>query len=160
MNLHEQNLPFKDHKVLIPQHSMSNEQMGAVTREPLKKDTSQTSLQAAQYQTFIPIDTDKKRDSFYHRGGTYNSIFKDETAKIDSKGRAASITEYQKSKKLNKEHHKTALLGHDYRDIYNRTDGSNGGVNYPQYNVSVPVKMDERGKEAYMTHKNEMLNNM
>jgi len=46
----------------------------------------------------------------------------------------------------------------NYREIYNRTDGSDGGASYPQYNASVPVKQSAKDP-AYWIHRDEMASN-
>ena len=73
-----------------------------------------------------------KRDSFYNLGGTYKTIFKPENAMIDASSNKDKILTYNALKETNRDHHKTALLDHDYRKIYEIK-----GSDKPQYNPNI-----------------------
>lgn len=65
-----------------------------------------------------------KRDSFYNNGGTYKSIYRPENAHIDPVQNKDKIMAYKALQDTNREHHKTALLDRDYRNIYNKDSSS------------------------------------
>jgi len=95
-NLHKLNLPLRDNNPAFPKASVSNENLKAAAQEGsprgLTKEQSLGSLQNLHdkinlnmQKSNVKIDVDRKRDSFYKRGGTYNSLYTEETSKIDPK---------------------------------------------------------------------------
>jgi hypothetical protein len=72
------------------------------------------------------------RDSFYNNGGTYKTIFKPENALIDPEKNKDKIMTYKALQETNRDHHKTALLDDNYKNIYNIH-----GSDKPQYNPKI-----------------------
>jgi len=72
------------------------------------------------------------RDSFYNNGGTYKSIFKPENAIIDPLKNNDLVQTYKALQETNRDHHKTALLDANYKNMYNIK-----GSDKPQYNPDI-----------------------
>ena len=68
-------------------------------------------------ETNIPIKMTGNRDSL--NSGTYHSIFKNPNLALDNTSKNENKDKYKELKKFMGEHHKTALIGKNYRDIYN-----------------------------------------
>ena len=68
------------------------------------------------------MNSDRKRDSFY-KNASYTKHFQQENARIDPYTRHVSQEIYQSNKNTNANHHRTALLDDNYRNIYRKTDG-------------------------------------
>lgn len=76
------NLPFNDHKMAIPGFGTNNEEMNRIYQDSKKFEARQPSTKT--YNTNIQIKVNTKRDSFYNNGGTYKSIFNENSAQIDT----------------------------------------------------------------------------
>ena len=76
------NLPFSDHKLAVPGYGTNNEEMNRIYQDSKRFEARQPSTKT--YDTNIKIKVNTKRDSFYNNGGTYKSIFNENSAQIDA----------------------------------------------------------------------------
>lgn len=72
----------------------------------------------------MPYNKDGKRDSFYKRGGTYNSIFTEKNANIDSKIKDDKDNFYKNFIQVNSAHTKIALISG--KETYNNRNSQEG----------------------------------
>jgi hypothetical protein len=114
------NLPIKDHNYRNASMSVNNEQLSKIAENEKQNgfNARQSSVKQRHEQPNLPIKMSIKRDSFYNGGGTYKTIFKPENAVIDPLSNKDKIMTYRALKETNRDHHKTALLDRDYRNIY------------------------------------------
>ena len=87
-----------------------------IYQESNKIDGRQPSTKT--YNTNIKLKVSNKRDSFYNNGGTYKSHFPENGAQIDAEKMNAEKQKNADYRNEMRDHHRTALLDHDYKKIY------------------------------------------
>jgi hypothetical protein len=108
----------------MPDASFKNEEFVLYKDVKYERKKTRGKLKRQMEPTHVPISLDKNKDigldDFYRNGGTYKSHMNKRTSYIDSsliERNKNLITEY--TQREIHDHHKTILLGDNYREIYN-----------------------------------------
>ena len=117
--------------------------------ETLEKEMIALPKIKASYKTNVEGIFDQKRDSFYLRGGTYQSNFNENNSHVDFASKQEKMNTYRQFRQEQRMHAPIALVQADFRNVYNLST-----TDRPQNNPLIAAN-----PQNYAAFKHEMLSN-